>query len=229
MKITDQKLAKRLAEDYLTGGMSTRTKARYERLLRREPILSQALEPLQNRLNGLYRLLPVVHPPARVWKGIEGRLFARSAGVSVFWSYWAVAASVTSLVLLGGLLALNQQLSAPSTQYVAVLSVENQEPSWVVSIQPGTHKMIMTSVKPKALDASQDYELWVIEDGQAHPRSLGLLPVGPHFELAMQPETLTRLTDAIRLAVTIEPAGGSPSGLPTSQPIVLSGLYLSNP
>jgi anti-sigma-K factor RskA len=229
MKIQDEKLAKRLAEDYLTGGMSTRARSRYERMLRRDEGLKAPLDRLQNRLLNLYQLLPGRKPRAQVWQGIEQRLFAAKQGVSAFWSYWAVAASMVSLVLLGWVFNLNTQMSLPQTQYVAVLSLENQQPSWVVSIKPGTHQMVMTSIQPKALDAQHAYELWVIPEGSQTPKSLGLLPVGEHMEMAMKEPVMGDMKKPMTLAVTVEQAGGSPTGLPTSQPILLSGLYLANP
>ena len=55
---------------------------------------------------------------------------------------------------------------------------------------------------------------------QGAPRSLGLLP-GGSGDVALRGKVLA---DADTLAVTIEPAGGSPTGAPTG-PIVYAGKF----
>lgn len=62
----------------------------------------------------------------------------------------------------------------------------------------------------------QDYELWVIRNGE--PASLGVL----HADSNRNAQTLTEMPGAGEaLAVTIEQHGGSPSGAPTSDPILV--------
>lgn len=63
-------------------------------------------------------------------------------------------------------------------------------------------------------------ELWVI-GADAAPHSLGLLE-GPASRVSIGGRNLRRITAGATLAVTIEPEGGSPSGLPTG-PVVASG------
>ncbi len=63
-------------------------------------------------------------------------------------------------------------------------------------------------------------ELWVI-GADAAPHSLGLLD-GPASRVSIGGRNLRRVTTGVTLAVTIEPEGGSPSGLPTG-PVVASG------
>ncbi len=63
-------------------------------------------------------------------------------------------------------------------------------------------------------------ELWVI-GADAAPHSLGLLE-GPASRVSIGGSNLRRVAAGVTLAVTIEPEGGSPSGLPTG-PVVASG------
>lgn len=63
---------------------------------------------------------------------------------------------------------------------------------------------------------NQDYELWVVRDGE--PASLGVLRADSNRNA----QTLTEMPGAGEaLAITIEPHGGSPSGAPTSEPILV--------
>lgn len=64
-------------------------------------------------------------------------------------------------------------------------------------------------------------QLWWI-GGDKTPRSLGLLPGGATPRLTIPPEARGQLVGGVTLAVSIEPAGGSRTGLPTG-PIVATG------
>jgi anti-sigma-K factor RskA len=62
----------------------------------------------------------------------------------------------------------------------------------------------------------RDYQLWLVPDGSAPPISLGVIPLAEPTTLpwpaTFPPNDLTRAT----LAVSLEPAGGAPTGVPTS-------------
>jgi anti-sigma-K factor RskA len=64
--------------------------------------------------------------------------------------------------------------------------------------------------------------LWVIPaDGTPH--SLGVLRTQGATALTLRPENRQRIAAGAVLAVTVEPVGGSPSGLPTG-PVVAKGI-----
>lgn len=64
--------------------------------------------------------------------------------------------------------------------------------------------------------ADQDYELWVIDETEV-PRSLGVLR---DAELSVAAE----LAQGQVLAISLEPAGGSPTGLPTGDVLAVAEL-----
>jgi anti-sigma-K factor RskA len=67
--------------------------------------------------------------------------------------------------------------------------------------------------------------LWVIPaDGT--PRSLGMIEKAGTTEMAMSAELKAWLVDGATLAVSLEPAGGSPTGLPTG-PVIASGKLVT--
>ena len=70
-----------------------------------------------------------------------------------------------------------------------------------------------------AADVDKAFELWMLpESGQ--PVSMGLLPVsGGSVSRALPAGLLALLKQSKGIAVSIEPAGGSPTGLPTG-PVV---------
>ena len=80
-------------------------------------------------------------------------------------------------------------------------------------------RLTLTPVSLPPAGPDQDMELWLLPPGEA-PRSLGLLtPAGGERDLAR--EDLETLAGAA-LAVSLEPAGGSPTGQPTG-PVLYHG------
>lgn len=70
-------------------------------------------------------------------------------------------------------------------------------------------------------DADRSAELWVI-GGDGVPHSLGLLHAAGTTRFALTPDNRTRIAAGAVLAVSLEPIGGSPTGLPTG-PVVAKG------
>ena len=80
------------------------------------------------------------------------------------------------------------------------------------------------SVKPVGrVDVAADraLELWMLPDG-ASPRSLGLISATGVVRVALSGPADQALRNIPALAVSLEPRGGSPTGLPTG-PVLYSG------
>ncbi len=69
--------------------------------------------------------------------------------------------------------------------------------------------------------SGRDFELWMIE-GNNPPVSMGVIPAGPTAHIEIAPEAREKLGLGAVLAVSLEPAGGSPTGQPTG-PVVAAG------
>jgi len=89
----------------------------------------------------------------------------------------------------------------------------------VASISGDGTTLVTRPITPVALRADRSLELWAVPT-QGAPRSLGVLPGGSGV-VALKGKVLA---GADTLAVTIEPAGGSPTGAPTG-PIVYAGKF----
>jgi anti-sigma-K factor RskA len=77
----------------------------------------------------------------------------------------------------------------------------------------------MAAVERVPVQPGKDLELWLVEPG-ARPRSLGVLPSsGKRFDLPASPPAQSQLL------VSLEPAGGSPTGAPTGQ-VLYGGTLL---
>ena len=64
-------------------------------------------------------------------------------------------------------------------------------------------------------------ELWLIAPGD-NPRSLGLIEPGRPVHIDLPTDLLPHVRSEATLAVSSEPPGGSPTGLPTG-PVIASG------
>ena len=73
----------------------------------------------------------------------------------------------------------------------------------------------MTNVNQRVL------ELWLIAPGD-QPRSLGLIEAGRPVHINLPPDLIRRIAADATLAVSLEPPGGSPTGLPTG-PVIANG------
>ncbi|MGN7860079.1 anti-sigma factor [Microbacterium sp. 22303] len=127
-----------------------------------------------------------------------------------------VAASVVIPQLLrpAAVVALDKIENAPDAaqKTVSLPSGGHATAHWSASI--GTAVLVSDGLEP--LDDKQTYELWFVR-GDA-PVSAGLFAAEPGTTTAQLKGDM-HAGDAI--AVTVEPAGGSPTGKPTTQPIVV--------
>lgn len=127
-----------------------------------------------------------------------------------------VAASVVIPQLLrpAAVVALDKIENAPDAaqKTVSLPSGGHATAHWSASI--GSAVLVSDGLQP--LDAKQTYELWFVRgDG----------PVSAGVFAAEQGTTTAQLSGNMHagdaIAVTVEPAGGSPTGKPTSQPIIV--------
>jgi anti-sigma-K factor RskA len=114
---------------------------------------------------------------------------------------------------------------APATEYVALLNDQKAQPVWVVSAAD-FKQITVKVVAPPPLDADKAYELWLLPGENQPPRSLGLLPLEGTATVAVPAELQTAMAAGKVLAVSLEPAGGSPTGLPTG-PVLYTGLLVT--
>lgn len=144
---------------------------------------------------------------------------------------WALVATVVTMLLgvalwreqarNSSLLALLEVSQNQPLPYVATIHFDGSEARWAVSLHPDK-KLMRVTIAPGSLPvdvAQRDLELWML-DSQGHPHALGLLPTaaGQPLELPLPDMPRSELSAmTITLAVSEEPKGGSPTGLPTGK------------
>ena len=187
----------------------------------REPALAREIEYWEERLGGLADAVAPVAPPAAAWPRIEARTSARSLsqrGASlweslVFWRNFGIGAATLAAASIAALAYVGLAPSPQRTPLMATLGQKSGQPGFVATVAAdGTSVTIM----PAALLAAtqRSYELWLIPPG-GQPRSLGLIAPGKPVRLTVPPDLAPHVHSGATLAVSDEPPGGSPTGLPT--------------
>jgi len=228
-------LASRLAAEYVLGTLQRAARRRFETLLPSHPRLRDAVRQWEERLAPLADAVPMAEPSDRVWAGVQQRLFegrdepradAAAAAAALpwwrrlgLWQSWSAAATAAAVLLAWTL----SQAPPPQPPIVVVLSANPDaggqaiSARFVAGISRDGSALVLRPVGPVALAAGRALELWAVPP-QGAPRSLGLVR-------ADGATTLVRarlLQDTAAFAVSVEPAGGSPSGAPTG-PIISLG------
>lgn len=209
MKTGNRELLDRLAAEYVLGTLRGRARRRFERWLL-SPQVGALVNAWENRLAGLEPPLEAVAPPAKVWSGIERKLELRKSARAPAVRWLAIAASVMFFAMVGVFFIKGTAL--PETQ-VAFIQTDPQTIYWRVEVL-GDHEEITLHVHvAHALPAGKSHELWALPAGGA-PVSLGLLPNTGDLHRVLTATQRAALAGAKQIAVSLEPEGGSPTGVP---------------
>jgi len=124
--------------------------------------------------------------------------------------------------LRADLLAAQASLNAPI--FVSLMAEAGGKPLWLVKV--GERTLRVTAVGAAKEQPGKSYELWMLPDGGA-PVSLGVLPKQGTQTLSLSDAQFAALVRSSALAVSLEPEGGSPTGLPTG-PVLYSAPLLQS-
>jgi anti-sigma-K factor RskA len=226
MRYDNPELRERLAAEYALGTLPRRARQRFRRLMAADPELAGLVDDWVRRLGPLDDATPAVEPPARVWRTIARRTQGTAPSPSPSWlgglAFWrgfaiAAGAAVAGLVLYVAVYAGR----APAPIVVAVLAGQGGAPGWVAVTGPRPGEVSFSAVAPQPEPKPHAFELWSIAGGT--PRPLGLLPPESGGAFALRLAQLP--PPGAVLAVSLEPPGGSPTGLPTG-PVLYQGKVL---
>jgi anti-sigma-K factor RskA len=144
--------------------------------------------------------------------------------------YIGLAQFAPGLVSLGPrsstVIAQSQGPAQLGARLVAVLQQEPTAPAFLLTVDPQSRTLIVRRVSATP-EPNRSYELWLISSQFPNPRSLGVVggneftqrPIPGNFDVA----TLR----AASYAVSLEPSGGSPSGVPTG-PVLFTGKIVES-
>jgi anti-sigma-K factor RskA len=126
------------------------------------------------------------------------------------------------------------EVKAPSTpltasaQYVALLQGQGGGPAFILTIDGATRNFTVRKVGATP-EPGKSFELWLISDKLPRPRSLGVIGTGDFTARPVLGSYDADVVNGATYAVTVEQAGGSPNGQPTSAPVFSGKLIETVP
>ncbi len=244
-------LQDQLAAEYVLGTLRGQARLRFQSWMREDARLRRAVEEWQARLMPMAEALDEVEPPKRVWRAVQSRIGASATAPApargvwdslAFWRGWGLLATGCAAALLGAIaLRAPQLVEVPVIQKVEVESSKTQ-PSYVAVLRSAGGKgdqLVFLAYASRKSDEllvqrlelppepeQHSYELWGLpaRAGDA-PKSLGLVPPGAKATIRLAAAADISLSEFPALAISVEPAGGSKTGLPTGA-VIAAGQFV---
>jgi anti-sigma-K factor RskA len=111
-----------------------------------------------------------------------------------------------------------------SAQFVAVLQKDGGSPAFILTVDGVTKNFTVRRVGAQP-EAGKSYELWIVSDKLQRPRSLGVIGGNDFTARPLLSGYAPDVVNQATYAVTVEPEGGSPTGVATG-PIVFTGKLI---
>lgn len=221
MNYNNDELIEALAAEFALGTLHGRARDRMAGLMRSSSALRNAVWQWEAQLSEMGLALPQLEAPPQIWPAIERRIkpvaptpinSRQTTRIWRNWSAFATAAAVLLAVFIFG----SKPPTTLDADRVAVFVNTEAQPQWLVRLDLQNGKISARALNVQASQIGSAFELWMLPGGNAAPRSLGLLPTNSQaLQAKLSSDVISTLQKTAVLAVSLEPAGGSPTGLPT--------------
>ncbi|WP_166420029.1 anti-sigma factor [Pseudoalteromonas sp. Z1A8] len=215
MNYNKPELLDALAGQYVLGTLRGLARKRFQRLLLSSNQAREATSLWEQNLNNLASAITPQTPRDDVWVNILQRIENQQPTKTVIhtkpsiWRTWSFVATAACIVL--AFLVIQPSTNVLQTQQIALVQNQDKQSLWFIDVNE--QGLSVKASSKLVAQSNQDYELWMILKGQDTPISLGLLPKQGNKILFK--DSRFKATDIALLAVSLEPIGGSPNGLPT--------------
>lgn len=235
-----------LAAEFVLGTLETSERSRVHAERLSDPELDAFILAWETRLLPLSEQIEDASPPANVLQAIEATLdgletmtsapIAGSPGSDVSISETLITslqqrlnrwrqAAIAGFAMASLFLALWLWPSAnTTTPFVAVFQQDDQQPAFIMNVDLESRIMKIQAISAQGV-AGRTYQLWIKADPLGpNPQSLGLVetvsaPIQKRLD-KFEPGLLRHAT----FGISVEPPGGSPTGVPTG-PAIHGYLY----
>ena len=208
-----------LAGEFVLGTLPPEQHTAVAERLRTDSALRAAVDAWESRLLELAALAAPQPPSLRLWGRIQRSLNELAHPASErrakwwqrlgLWQATTAAGLAASVVLAFTLLT----TPPPATQFVVVLvAPSSQAPGWVVQTSD-SRTIELLPLGKDALPEGMALQFWTKGPQWGAPVSLGLVKPGEPYRVPLQ--SLPPLEADQLFGLTLEKAGGSPTGLPT--------------
>jgi len=213
MSLTPRESDEALAAEYVLGVQDPADRSATEARMKSDPDFAALVADWENRLSGLNDDFAETPAPNLLPK-IEARLFPAAkrapsrTGQRIGFLRWLSGMAVAAAMVL----VVVATIAPPQSALVITLATADNRLAYEVRSFGDSLRVTRTSGVPAV--EGQVHQLWLIAPGSA-PVSLGLLEAEPLVLNYPEPP------EGWILAVSIEPEGGSSSGMPTG-PVILT-------
>ena len=191
----------------------------------RDPLFAAEVDRWRQDFAGLDAAFMPVPPPAALRARVEAALFgAPPSALARLWGsvgLWRAVAAAATVAAIGFAVVRPPVAPEPRPSLVAAVQPVAGEVSLVALHAPGSESIEFRRLGGAAA-SGRSLELWILPMGETVPASLGLVPAGERFTATIPPAFAARVGEGTAILVSDEPAGGSPTGLPTG-PVVAQG------
>ncbi|MEQ1880632.1 MAG: anti-sigma factor [Burkholderiales bacterium] len=224
MKLSRSPQLDALCGEHLLGTLRGPARRRFERALRDDPLVALRYQYWQQLFALRYSNSIATQPSASVWSRLSRELDLQRYRVPWFrrlgiWRIWAGLATAALILAL----SVNLLLPRFASEFTDIAQLVGEDKNMIVTAAVSADRKLLTlrALRPVVAGPSQSYELWLLPASGEAPISLAVLgQLDARFTLPAPHGP--RILAGARFAVSVEPAGGSPSGAPTG-PIILVG------
>jgi anti-sigma-K factor RskA len=218
-----------LVAEYVLGLLDADTRAQMATRIAAEPALAREAAEWRMRFSQLDVEFAEIIPSASVRAAIERRLFGAAApSRASLWDSLALWRGLAGGGLAVAVAAIGFNFLQPAaispeefaTQLVAAIEAENSSIRFVALYDHASGQVRLTGLSGD-VPSDHDLELWFIEGDNA-PVSMGVIPANVHSIVNVSADINAQFHAGTTLAITLEPKGGSPTGVATG-PLVAAG------
>jgi anti-sigma-K factor RskA len=221
-----------LAAEYVLGVQDAQARRELEQRIEQSRDFARLVDRWEVHFAPLAAEFAEVTAPAGIKERIDRLLFSASSRAAPaqkagFWNSLAVWRALTlaafaCLAIVVALPMIRPQPAVEPHRMVASLAAEGSDVHYMAFYDAATQQVSLSHMTGERAEG-RDFELWMIE-GQNPPVSLGVVPVGATVQITMTEDLARRLTSGSVIAISLEPAGGSPTGQPTGPVVAAGGL-----
>lgn len=234
------------AGEYVLGVLDPAQRREAQQRIARDPGFARLVAEWEQRLAPLLAEFEGAEVPRHLWPRIRSQLgwsaveTAKPQGLWQNTGFWRAAtglaaAAAVAAIAIGpfGLLRDDPVVTTPdpvvvvpvppavSPKPVTTLARDDGSPGWLASVDATDGIVLMVPVPAPADAQGRVPELWLIPpDG--NPRSLGLVSNERSHTVNVPDSLRAALAEGALLAISLEPDGGAPQGVPTG-PIIAKG------
>lgn len=214
------------AGEYVAGLMSREESEAFERRIASEPEVRRAVADWRQRLLPLDEAVTGIEPSSALWSAIEQAVGVAPAVAPVkrfawFRAIWgdlralriATFAALSAAVLFAAALLVQPLRTPAGPAIVAVLNQPDSQVAGAIVEAFADGRIRVVPLRPIDVPTGRTLQVWTLWDRAVGPRSVGLMT-----DMRAQDYRTVGLPAPVAdqlYEITLEPAGGSPTGRPT--------------